>query len=149
MKASTTIEVDRSIDEVFEFVSTVENMDQWVTGVSEPRRTSDGAFGVGSTLTSKYSYSGQTHDIDYEVTAYTPPTRFDLVAEKGPFPFTGSTELSEIDSETTLVRNTIDAGADSTATKIIFTIGGPFVRWMMRRQLHGELEALREILEGE
>ena len=117
--------------------------------MNEPHRTSEGEFGIGSTLASKYTYGGGTHDIEYEVTAFDPPTRYDMVSREGPFPFEGSVELAAIDEGATLIRNTIDAGADGAATKVIFAVGGPIVRYMMRKQLHGELEELKEMLESD
>ena len=65
MKATVDIEISRPINEVWEFVADVENQDKWVTGVSEPRITSDGEFGVGSTYFGKYTYRNQTFDVDY------------------------------------------------------------------------------------
>jgi len=147
MKASVSIRIDQPIDKVFAFAANIENMDQWVTGVSEPKLTSEGDFGVGSTFTSKYTYGGGTHNITYVVTDYDPPTRHAIKSTSGPFPFEGLIELETSGSQTQIT-NTIDAGADSKATSIMFAVLGPILRIMMRRQLRGELEALKTILEG-
>jgi len=44
--------------------------------------------------------------------------------------------------------NDRDAGSDSWATSVIFTLFGLLIRPMMRRQLHKEFVALRDLLEG-
>ena len=147
MQASASIIIDKLIDAVFAFAANVENMDKWVIGVTEPRRTSDGAFGVGSTFFSKYTYGGKTSDINYVVTAHEPPRRHAVKATSGPFPFEGTIDL-EPAGNGTKITNTIDAGSDSTATSVIFFLCGPVLRVMMRKQLRKELEGLKQILEA-
>lgn len=146
MKSSAAIDVDRSIEEVFAFVANVENMERWVDGVGDARLASDGEVAVGSTIESDYTYRGKTFEMDMEVTAFEEPTRFGTRATEGPFPFDGLVELEEIPGGTR-VTNTIDAGSDSWMTTVIFTLGGPIVRRMMRKQLATELEELRDALD--
>jgi len=47
-----------------------------------------------------------------------------------------------------VVENAIDAGSDSKVTSVMFVTMGPFLRWMMRRQLAKELRGLKSLLEG-
>ncbi len=44
--------------------------------------------------------------------------------------------------------NDRDAGSDSWATSVIFTLFGLLIRPMMRRRLHKELVALKSFLEA-
>jgi len=147
VQASVSIIIERPIAAVFAFAANVENMDKWVVGVTEPRRTSDGQFGVGSTFFSKYTYAGKTHDINYVVTAYDPPRRQAVKSTSGPFPFVGTIELEAAGSGTKIT-NTIDAGSDSAATSAIFFLCGPLLRRMMRKQLRKELEELKKNVES-
>ncbi|MDE2993592.1 MAG: SRPBCC family protein [Chloroflexota bacterium] len=146
MKAGTSIVVERPIEDVWAFVANIENMDQWVVGVSEPRLSNGRDIGVGATYTSKYTYAGKTHTIDYEVTAYEPQQHFATQSTEGPFPFQGELDLERV-GQGTKVTNTIDAGSDGLFTTITFKLLGPLVRISMRRQLHKELVALKNILE--
>jgi hypothetical protein len=145
MRASVSEMLDQPIEEVFAFVASVEHMGHWVNGVSEPRRTSEGPFGVGSTFASKYTYGNKTHDIAYVVTAHDPPTRHAVRSTAGPFPFEGVVTLEPV-GRGTRITNTIDAGADSTFTSVIFVLFGPLVRMMMRQQLRKELQSLKAAL---
>jgi hypothetical protein len=129
---------------VWAYVSAVEHMGEWVEGVSDVR--CDEEVGVGTRFSSKYSYRGKTFDVEYEVTAYDPPVQLDITSREGPFPFDGSIRLVESGGRTE-VSNTIDAGSDSFATTVIFTLFGPVVRRLMRRQLAGELHELAGALE--
>ncbi len=147
MKAGTSIVIERPIEDVWAFVANIENMDQWVVGVSEPRLSNGRDMGVGATFTSKYTYGGKTHDLDYEVTAYEPQRHFATQSTEGPFPFKGELDLERA-GQGTKVTNTIDAGSDGLFTTITFTLLGPLVRMSMRRQLHKELVALKTILES-
>ena len=147
MKASASLVVSKPIDELFGFVENVENMDRWVVGVSEPKWTSPKRSEVGATFASKYTYVGRTHDITYEVTQRESPRRLAVRSTSGPFPFEGVLELEET-AEGTRVTNIIDAGADGTGTKIMFTLFGPLLRMGMRRQLRKELESLKTAVGG-
>ena len=147
MKASTGVVIDRPIDEVFAFVAGVENMDRWVDGVTEPRRTSDGELGLGSTFASKYTWDTKTHDITYVVSAHDRPARYGVKSTSGPFPFELFLELESVGGGT-WVTSTIDAGADSLATSVIFTLLGPVLRISMRKRLRKQLESLKAALES-
>ena len=147
MKSTASIVIDRPINEVFAFVETIANFDHWVAGMADTHMTSEGDFGVGSTYRSTYTSQGQTSTIDFEVTAYEPPQHLSVQATEGPFPFQGRIEL-ETAGEGTRLHNTIDAGSDSFITTIIFALGGPLIRRMMRKQLYGELETLKTLLES-
>ena len=70
MKAAAEIVVNKPIQDVWAFVSNIENMDRWVKGVTEPKWTSEGEMGVDSTFASKYTYRNKTFDIVYSVTAF-------------------------------------------------------------------------------
>ena len=141
MEATARRVVTRPIEDVWEYVSSVENMGEWVDGVSDVRREDGDDLGVGSRFSSKYTYRGETFDVDYEVTAYEPPNRLDVRSTDGPFPFAGSIRLTEVDGGTE-VSNTIDAGSDGLVTSAIFAVLGPLLRRLMRRRLAEELDLL-------
>lgn len=146
MRASAEIGINRPIEDVWAFVSDVRTMDRWVTGVSGARQSSDGPLAVGSAVESQYRYAGRTHDIKYEVTALEPGSRLTLTATSSPFPLVWSVELRRADSGT-VVRNTVDAGADSFITAIIFLLFWPLFRLGMRRGIRKDLERLKAALE--
>ncbi len=81
------------------------------------------------------------------VTAFEPPHRFSVKSTSGPFPYEGVVTL-EAQGNATGMTNTLDAGSDSWATSVIFTLFGLLIRPMMRRRLHKELVALKSLLEA-
>ena len=147
MEASASITINKPIEEVWAFIVDIQNMDRWVTGVSEPQHTSEGEFKAGSTFTTRYTYRRKTFYIDYIVTGLSAPSGFAVEATSGPFPFRGILELESAGDGTEVI-NTIEAGADSKATKVIFFLFGPLIRKIMRRRLQNELKALKDVIEA-
>lgn len=147
MKATGSVEIERPIEEVWDFASDVEHMAEWMRGVSEPRMTSEGGMALGATFASKFTYRGETFDIDYEVTGYDPPHRHQISSLEGSFPFVGTLMLEAVEGGTR-VTNTVRAGSNALITSLIFAMLRPLFRRGMRNQLQRELEDLRALLEG-
>ena len=103
MQASVSADIERPIEEVWELASGIEHMTEWMRGVSEPRMTSEGGMALGATFASKYTYRGESFDVDYEVTEYDPPRRRQISSLEGPFPFTGTLTLEAIEGGTPAV----------------------------------------------
>ncbi len=133
-------------DQVFAFVSAVENMERWVTGVSDVRRPTDAALAAGATFSSTYTYARRTHEIEYEVTAVEAPRVIAMQSLRGPFPFQSTLALAPV-PEGTLVRNELRAGSDSAFTSATFVLLRPLLRALMRRRLRKELRVLKALLE--
>ena len=93
MKATAEIQIDKPIDDVWAFVSNIENMDRWVDGIEAPKQTSESGGG-------------------------------------------------------TVVSNTVEVGSDSWMTSVIFVIGGPLIRKMMRGQVMKELKSMKREIDG-
>ena len=146
MQASATIDIDRPVEDVFEYVSDPHNMEAWVVGVSDVTLVDEDPSRVGARFESDYTYGGRTVRMAYEVTAYDPPERYATRGE-GPFPFSGELELEATPSGTR-VTNRIDAASDGLFTSLMFTLLRPVARRMMARRLREELESLRSQLES-
>lgn len=75
IELDTSTEIDRPIEEVFEYVTTVENNDEW-----EPRVVdcppADGEMGVGTTWRPEIEGLVGTSETTMECIAYEPPTKF-------------------------------------------------------------------------
>ena len=108
MNTKTSIIIERPIDEVFAYVSNVENMSRWVSGVDRVRLISD-KVKSGATFTAEYAEGIRKAAIDFKVVEFEPPTRFATKSERGPFsfPFRGTLELRAV-GDTTEVTNNVD-----------------------------------------
>ncbi len=143
MNTKTSIIIERPIDEVFAYVSNVENMSRWVSGVDRVRLVSD-KVKSGTTFTAEYAEGVRKAAIDFKVVEFEPPTRFATKSERGPFsfPFRGTLELRAV-GDTTEVTNNIETGPESAAVRLANILFGPFLRRGFRRRLQDELQALR------
>ena len=143
MIAKTSIIIDRSIDEVFEYVSDVENMPRWVSGVSRVHLLSDKVKG-GARFSAEYAEGLRRSAIGFKVVEFEPPVRFATKSERGPFsfPFRGTMELRSV-ADGTEVTNNIETGPESVATRLASILFGPVLRRSIKRRLQDELVALR------
>ncbi|MDP6451813.1 MAG: SRPBCC family protein [SAR202 cluster bacterium] len=146
MKASATVTIEAPIEQVFDYIADIENMDQWVNGVTEPKWTSDPVEETGATFQSFYTYGGTTHEMEYEITALEAPTRMATRSTSGPFPFDAEVELVPVE-EKTRITNTLDARATNLALGIWFALFGVLIRPFMARQLQRELLLVKTLLE--
>ncbi|MDJ0923396.1 MAG: SRPBCC family protein [Acidimicrobiia bacterium] len=143
MIAKSSIVIERSIDEVFDYVSDVENMPRWVSGVSRVRLLSD-KVKAGARFTAEYAEGMRKSAIGFKVVEFKRPTRFATTSERGPFsfPFKGTLELRAVDHGTEVTTN-VETGPESLAARLAGLLFGPLLKRSTRRRLHDELEALR------
>ena len=147
MNVDASITIARPIEDVFRFVTDVDNMPLWVTGVTSAELVSD-TMQPGSHLVCRYVRAMRPNEIELEVTAFDVPTRFGMKMARGPFSFEGTMALSST-AEGTTVRNSIVVDPDSLSTRLASLLFGWFVRPNMRSRLRRELETLRTSMMGE
>jgi len=68
-------------DEVFAYLSDLDNVAEWQGGVTAARRTSDGPMGIGSTATVTRQLMGQRLDAPLIVNEFDPPRRLGIGSE--------------------------------------------------------------------
>ena len=143
MIAKTSILIERSIDEVFEYVSNVENMPRWVSGVSRVKLLS-GRVKSGARFTAEYAEGLRTSAIDFKVVEFEPPVKFTAKSERGPFsfPFRGTLELRQVGDATEVTTN-VETGPESLASRLAGILFGPLLERGTRKRLQEELQALR------
>src|SRR4030067_1481022 len=87
IKFENSIFVNRTPQDVFDYVNNPANDAQWQSGTEATEGTSDGPPGVGSTLKSVINFMGRKIESELEVTVWDPPHRSGLKARSGPIPF--------------------------------------------------------------
>ena len=79
-----SLDIERPVDEVFAFVTNVENAPRWQAWAEEAKMTSEGPLGVGT----KYIYAcrilGRRIESTGEFTAYEPNRRYGWKVTSGP-----------------------------------------------------------------
>jgi uncharacterized protein YndB with AHSA1/START domain len=67
--------IDRSVEQVWKFLTDVENASKWDTGIVEARQTSAGPVGLGTRLEVVRESRGKRRTMEVEVTEYEPDKR--------------------------------------------------------------------------
>lgn len=140
MKATATISIPRPVDEVFDFVTNVENMPRWVSGAAGARMISQ-AMEKGARYVIDYVSGWRASEVEIEVVDYDRPRVFAGRSSRGPFDYEGRMELSA-DGTYTSITNIIEDNPDSLATTVANVLLGPLLRGSRRRRLQKELEQL-------
>jgi Polyketide cyclase / dehydrase and lipid transport len=79
-----TVMIGRSIEDVFVFLSNLENVPKWNYAIVETRKASEGPVGVGTVYHQGRSVPSRSQE-RLEVTAYDPPRNLDVRGQLGPF----------------------------------------------------------------
>jgi carbon monoxide dehydrogenase subunit G len=141
VRAELTIEVARTPDEVFAYLTNVDNLPAWQSGVRSAQ-LEDGELRVGARIRESRHMLGRELTTTLEVTEYDPPRVFSLRAVDSPVPF--------------IVRHELEADGGST----ILTVTGigdagllpGFAAGVMARraqkQFRNDFERLKRVIEA-
>jgi carbon monoxide dehydrogenase subunit G len=83
--------------EIFAFLSDLDNLPEWQTGVTSARRTSEGEMGVGSTAVVARELMGQRMEAPLTVTEFDPPRRLAIGSEVSGVKAHATLDLAPID----------------------------------------------------
>ena len=80
--------------EVFAYLSDLENLSEWQTGVKSARRTSEGEMGVGGSALVVRELMGQKIEAPLTITEYDPPRRLAIGSEVSGVKAQGTLDLT-------------------------------------------------------
>jgi carbon monoxide dehydrogenase subunit G len=136
-----TVLIARPIEDVFGFLSDLENIPKWNYAIVETRKISEGPIGVGTTYRQVRSVPSRSEE-RLEITTYEPPRQLEIQGQLGPFASRLVYALAAT-PEGTRVTNTVEV-----------ELGGP-VRLLgrvavsrVREAVAANLGKLKELLEG-
>ncbi|MEK7276284.1 MAG: SRPBCC family protein [Chloroflexota bacterium] len=133
-KLESSITINRPIEEVFAFVSDMNNSAKYQSGIIEAKMTSDGPVRVGTTYRYVSQIIGQKMETNGEVTAYEPPTLWSWKATKSPFPLQGGMALESVVGGTK-VNNWVEAEPGG-----FFKLAEGLLMKQVQGQLDGDLK---------
>jgi uncharacterized protein YndB with AHSA1/START domain len=137
-----TIEIERTPEEVFEFISKPENFPLWQESLIEIRREAKGPLRVGSQVTEVRSFMGRKMETTWTCTEHEPHLRSSIEEDEGMVPFKGTFELEPLDGDATLFTWIVETPGPRG-----IKVPGVIVGRMVRRQLAVDSERLKELLE--
>jgi uncharacterized protein YndB with AHSA1/START domain len=139
---SSSVVINKPIEEVFDFVTTPENDAKWYIGVKSRDHTPGEPAGVGSTSQSKIRFAALSLIVEWEVTAYDPPSAIKVKTKAGPVPVEASYTFESMDDGQTKV--SVEGEAEVSG---VFELAEPLIERMAQRQWDGSFENLKDVLE--
>jgi len=142
IKNENSVEINKPIEEVFEYVTNIDNLPLWAGPVTEAKQTSEGPVGVGTTQTQVAQLLGRRIESSLEVTEYEPNKKFTTKSTSGPIPIEVHYNFEPVAEGTRLeVVGILDAGG-------FFKLAEPLVARTLKRQTEGDFKTLKELLES-
>ncbi len=144
VKTETSVTINRPIEEVFEFLTTIENNPQWQSSTLEAKQTSEGPVGLGSTAMLEAKFLGRRLELAMEITEFEPNRKFSFKTTSGPVPFEGSNVFERISEGETKVTFLFEAEPGG-----FFKLAEPLVARASKRDSEANVATLKDILEAQ
>lgn len=143
VKVEASVVINRPLEEVFAFVTTIENSPKWESEVVEAKQTSEGSISVGTTFNGVGEFLGRRIESTFAVTAYEPNRTYAIKTTSGPMPFEQEHALEPVEGGTkvTIVAEVNPGG--------IFRLAEPIFARRVQSQLDTNLSNLKNVLEAE
>lgn len=147
MRGSANIKVNKSIEEVWRFISDLGNNSHWIDGVSGIEPTSEGDVAAGATFSSSYRFDGKSHQVSYLLTEFKPPHRFCFRVSGGPHPSLNELELKS-KGDSTRVKHLLELDINQGNLGAVALGLGPLVRLSIMFRLRKDLKKLKKYIEA-
>ena len=142
MRIEESVEINRPLEEVYEYVATPENLPEWAGTVIEKRKDTPGPLLEGSTFTFVGKFLGRKIESPFKVTAHEFPRVHSHKSTGGPLPTEWTLTFEEVAGRT---RYTQVAEGEPRG---FFGLVGPLLERVGRRQLRTDLWNLKDLLEA-
>jgi carbon monoxide dehydrogenase subunit G len=139
----SSIFINRSPQDVFDYVSEPANNTQWQSGVESSEWTSDGPRGVGATYMVERSFLGRRTDSEIEMSVWDPPNQTRGRTINGPVQLEVTTDYEAQEDGTQL---TVSAEAEFDG---FFKMAEGLVGKQVEKQVASDLAALKLLLESD
>jgi carbon monoxide dehydrogenase subunit G len=138
IEAHATLLIDRSLEDVFDYLSDARNEPAWLPGAERVEKTSDGPVGLGTTFDGTYARAGRA---ELTLVTFERPTAVTFRAHAKIVDFDDAVKLSDEGGKTRL-------SATMTAQpRGLMKLGAPLMAKTMRRQFVQNWTHLKTALE--
>lgn len=139
---TVNVHISRSAGDVFAVIADVSKNARWSSSAVEGRQTSPGPVGVGTTAREVSTFLGRRIAVDSVVTDFILDQRLAYRTTGGPFPFSGSFDVTAEGDGARL------AAAFEATPAGGFALLGPLFTKFVRRALQRDLARLKRLMEG-
>jgi carbon monoxide dehydrogenase subunit G len=142
VRAELTIEVARTPEDVFAYLTNVSNLPSWQSGVRSAQIEDAGPPRAGARIRESRHMLGRELNTMLEITDYDPPRLFALKTLNSPVPFTVRHELEASDAGTTL---TVTGEGDAA---LLPGFASGIMAHRAEKQFRKDFERLKKLLES-
>ena len=144
LHAEESVQINRPVEEVFSYVSTVESQPEWSTSVIEVRKDTPGPPKAGDTFTSVSKFLGRRFETPFRITSIEPNRQFSYHATGGPLPDQRWTFACEEVSRGTRLTAVVEGEPGG-----FFRLAEPLLERAVNRQFRADLGTLKDMLEAQ
>ena len=141
-----SVEIERAVEKVFDYVTHLENFPEWagpVMEVREVQRATPDRLREGDRFTAVAKFLGRRFETPCEVSGYLANRQFSFRSTGGPV-LQEFTYAFEPTLEGTHLTQVVEAGPGT-----LFRLAGPLFEAASRRQINNDLQTLKDLLEAE
>ena len=141
MRFEFTLEIDRPVEDVFAYLTAVENLPEWQASAVEAQWDAE-PVGVGSRMTEVRQFMGRRVESTLEVTEYEANRRFALRVASGPVPYRVDHSFEALEGRTRIVfRGEAEPGRR-------FKLAQGMLARTAERQFKADFAKLKDVLES-
>jgi len=133
--------INRPVEEVFDFLSNMENNLKWRASQIEVRKTSAGPIGVGTTYRLVNSLLGRRVELEAEVTEYLPNRKYTSIDKSGTLPLRAQRIFEPVEGGT---RVTVLLKAEPGG---LFKLADPLLARLVQRRIASDLANAKDLIE--
>lgn len=137
-----SIEINRPLEEVFAYLSNLENNSEWRSSSFEARKTSEGPIGVGTRYRMVNNILGLRLENEAEVIEYEPNRKCTNRSTSGPLPITAQRIFERVKGGTR-VRFVVEV-----EPRGFFKLVEPFLARLARRRVVTDAAHLKNLMEA-
>ena len=143
MRIEESVEINRPVVEVYEYVANPENLPEWAGTAIETRKDTPGPLLKGSTFTVVGKFLGRRFETPFEVTAHESPRLHSHKSTGGPLPQEWTLTFEEVAGGTRITE--VVEGEPGNFCRL----AGPLLERAGRRQFRTDLENVKDLLEAQ
>jgi len=140
-----SIVINRRIEEVFAFLSNLENDAKWRREWVDAKKTSEGPVSIGSRFSLFSEMFGKRNEVVYEVANYEPNHIAAWKTISGPLPLKFQRTFEQVEGGTQI---SFRYEAERDRMPFIFKLLKPLIVGAGKRALQGDFPKLKELMEA-
>jgi uncharacterized protein YndB with AHSA1/START domain len=143
IEVNNTLVINRPIDVVFAYATSIENLPEWVGPITDAKQTSEGPIGVGTTNIRSMNVMGRKTESPNKVTEYVLNSRFSTETTAGSLQTKERFIFESVDGGTRL---TVEGQVEASG---FLKLAAPVIASMARRQSATDFGTMKDILESQ